>query len=60
MTLFIVELNTGRTHKRHFPSVSCRYEVRRNHIVIMNYYTGEILHRYDVSKYGSVMFWVED
>ena len=59
MTLFILELYTGRTHKRHFENVSCRYEVRGKYLVIMNYYTGEILHRYNISKYGSVKYWVE-
>ena len=60
MIFYIIELNTGKLHKRTIKeNCSIQYEARNNYIVVRNYWSGEILHRYNIKNYGSVRFWAE-
>lgn len=60
MTMYIVELWTGKTHKRTIKeNVSITYKAEGRFLVVRSYWTGEILHRYNIADYGSVRFWVE-
>lgn len=60
MTLFIQEYNSGKLHKRTLHCGSCRYEVEGRYLVVRDYYTGKICHKFNVDNYGSIRFWVED
>lgn len=60
MIFYIMELRTGKIHKRTInDNISIRYQVEGQYITIRSYYAGNLLHRYNIKKYGSVRFWVE-
>lgn len=62
--MVIMEYNTGKRHYRKIKyDCSIRYKVEgrnRNKLVVRNYWTGEKLQAFDVSKFGSIQYWVED
>ena len=60
MKLFIQEMYSGKVHKRTLHCGSCRYGVEGRFLVIRDYYTGNICHRFNVNNYGSIRFWVEE
>ena len=63
MTLYIMELNTGKTHRRTLKTGSYRFVVetgrKRRFLLVKNYYTGEPVKRVDVTNYGSIRYWGE-
>lgn len=61
MTLYIEELRTGKTHRRNIKSSSSvTYKAQNNYIIISDYYSGARLHKFNIKKYGSVRFWIDD
>lgn len=59
MVLYIMELRNGKTHKRTLRCGSCRYGVEGRFLVVRDYYSGAVCHRFNVSKYGSIKYWAE-
>ena len=59
MTLFIQEYYSGKTHKRTLSCGSCSYRVEGKYLVVRDYYTNNVCHKFNVEKYGSIRFWVE-
>lgn len=59
MKMIIEEYWSGKRHTRTLKHGSYRYEVEGKYLVVRNYYTGKTIHKFDVSKYGSIRFWVE-
>ena len=60
MKLFIQEMYSGKIHTRTLHCGSCRYEVEGRFLVVRDYYTNKICHKFNVDNYGSIRFWVED
>ena len=62
--MIIMEYYSGKRHQRKIKydcSISYGVEGRdRNKLVVRNYYTGEKLQCFDISKFGSIQYWVED
>ena len=53
----ITEYWTGKRHYRKIKtSNSISYRVEGNYLVVRDYYTGEKLQKFNVSKYGSIEF----
>lgn len=53
----ITEYWTGKRHYRKIKtSNSISYRVEGRYLVVRDYWTGEKLQRFDVSKYGSIQF----
>ena len=58
--MVIMEYYSGKRHYRKIKyDCSIRYEVEGKKLVVRNYWTGEKLQAFDVSKFGSIQFWVE-
>ena len=58
--VYIKELRTGIEHKRTIKEdVSFTWQFENDKLVIRDYYSGKVLHKYDVSKYGSVRIFIE-
>lgn len=60
MKMVIQEYWSGKRHYRTLKCGSCSYEVEGNYLVVRDYYTNKICHRFNVQKFGSIRFWVED
>jgi hypothetical protein len=61
MIMFIQEYYTGKIHKRTMKCGSCQYEVEGHKwLVVRDYWTGKICHKYNVEKYGSIRYWAEE
>ena len=59
--MVIMEYYSGKIHYRKIKhDCSIRYGVEGKKLVVRNYWTGEKLQAFDVSKFGSIQFWVED
>lgn len=52
----IIELNTGKRHYRSINCGSCRYEVEGRYLVVRDYYSGKICHKFNVENYGSIRY----
>jgi len=59
-TIVIKELFSGKEHKRTIKEdVSITWQFENGKLIIKDYYSGKVLHKYDVSKYGSVRIFIE-
>lgn len=59
--MVIMELKTGKCHYRTIKyDGSIRFSVEGHKLIIKEYHYGRILQSFDVSKYGSIKYWVED
>lgn len=57
MFMEIIEYYTGKRHYRKLKyNCSISYKVEGKHLVVRDYYTGDKLQRFDVSKFGSIQF----
>ena len=57
----ITEYWTGKRHYRKIKTNrSISYKVEGKYLVVRDYYTGDKLQRFDVSKFGSIEFRVVD
>lgn len=64
MILFILDHNTRKTHKRVLPYRSCEVKAHttrtgKRFLFVSDYYTGELIKRVSINKYGSCSCWVE-
>lgn len=59
--MVIQEWDSGKLHYRKIKfDCSISYKVEGRKLVVRNYYTGDKLQAFDVSKFGSIRYWVED
>lgn len=60
MFMEITEYWTGKRHYRTLHCGSCSYQVEGRYLVVRDYYSNKIVHKFNVSKYGSIRFTVVD
>lgn len=60
MKMVIQEYWSGKRHYRTLHCGSCSYQVEGKYLVVRDYWSNKIVHRFNVEKYGSIRFWTED